>query len=498
METHSRERMMGEDEQPQFVPTGEVNVPIPIGEQENLTTGEQESYGSIAPEAEEGTDTGKITDNDLTTSLEGNTNGGDAVQQGEIIAMEEEQVIELAPPVSPRGASWFGGEMTFLKGMLGAGMLSLPNAFANSGIIAGPITYIIVGLLCIYTQSLLISVKRDLEKSDPGVQTFGQVAKAVAGRTGQIIISSFVIGLEWMFCAGMLIVIGSTVNDIWPTFPAYAMILVSFPFLSVLVSVRLLKDMWIIVTLGVCVYLFGVIGCTYLFGFADWADRVTDPTVADWRYIPTTIGTAIYSLEGINLVIPVEATLKKGQQGYSVVTAGTIIIVSLNSCFGFFGYLFGYGKCDIITNCLPQNWLSILVQIFLVITLFFTFPVTLFPATELVEDYLMPETKPMTWRETKRFALRTSQIGLAVMVAIAIPNLAIFTSLIGALFVTTIGFVIPPILYVMHFQPGIFVGCANLLFSLGSMVYVVGGSIISSYAIYLYYAGESTDYGGSY
>ena len=80
------------------------------------------------------------------------------VESGSLQASDGPHVSDLDQPPSTRGASWTKAQATFLKAMLGAGMLSLPYAFANSGWLAGVTAYISVGLLCTYTELLLLKV----------------------------------------------------------------------------------------------------------------------------------------------------------------------------------------------------------------------------------------------------------------------------------------------------------------------------------------------------
>lgn len=51
-----------------------------------------------------------------------------------------------------------------LKGSLGTGILAMPNAFCNSGLLVGVIATIIIGVLCTYCLHVLINAQYKLCK----------------------------------------------------------------------------------------------------------------------------------------------------------------------------------------------------------------------------------------------------------------------------------------------------------------------------------------------
>lgn len=284
-----------------------------------------------------------------------------------------------------------------------------------------------------------MQVKQDLEEKDQLVQTFSAVGRRVLGRQGEAAIVVLVVVLEWAFCSGILLVISSTVNTVVSAVPTKAVIVILLPFLAVISSIRLLREMWVLVYFGCFVYFVGVLGVVFYYGFSTWDEHITDPVLVNWKAIPAMIGSAVYSIEGINLVLPVEGALKKKAHGKPVILAGSIIVVALNSSFAAFSYLFGFGECIIVTDCLPDTWLSALLQVALATALFFTYPVALYPATEMIEDVLLPRKADVAWKESKRVAVRTVQVLLTGVVALVTPDFGLYTSLLGAMCMSIIG-----------------------------------------------------------
>lgn len=67
---------------------------------------------------------------------------------------------------------------------------------------------------------------------------------------------------------------------------------------------------------------------------------------ATWEQLPLYFGTAIYAFEGIGVVLPLENNMKTPQDfgGLNgVLNTGMIIVASLYTAVGFFGYL-KYGE----------------------------------------------------------------------------------------------------------------------------------------------------------
>jgi len=349
-----------------------------------------------------------------------------------------------------RGASWTRGLVTFLKAMLGAAILSLPRAFAEAGVLASSLVYLFVGAICVYCEVTLIQVKQEVEETAPEAQTFAAVGRAVLGKWGEGVITLQVVLLEWAFCSGILLVMASTLHTVMPALNETVAVLLAVPLLVLLSNIRLLREMWVLVYFGCLVYFVGVFGVVLFYGLQAWDEREEEPLLVSWAALPVMVGSAVYSIEGINLVIPVEATLRQPSHGVPVIAGGTVLVIFLNTAFAAFSYLVGFGQCAIVTDCLPDTWLSAGLQLALATALLLTYPVALYPATEIIEDLLLPSSRDIGWRESKRFICRSLQVAFTGVIAIVTPNFALYTSLLGAMFMSVIGFVIPPLLFMVH------------------------------------------------
>lgn len=84
------------------------------------------------------------------------------------------------------------------------------------------------------------------------------------------------------------------------------------------------------------------IAITFYFILQDLPSISTASKYSSWKNFPLYFGTAIYSFEGISIVLPLENNMKNptafgGLTG--VLNTGMCITVLMYSAFGFFGYL---------------------------------------------------------------------------------------------------------------------------------------------------------------
>lgn len=80
---------------------------------------------------------------------------------------------------------------------------------------------------------------------------------------------------------------------------------------------------------------------------------------ATWEQLPLYFGTAIYAFEGIGVVLPLENNMKTPQDfgGLNgVLNTGMVVVASLYTAVGFFGYLkYGENVAATITLNLDSN-----------------------------------------------------------------------------------------------------------------------------------------------
>lgn len=213
--------------------------------------------------------------------------------------------------------------------------------------------------------------------------------------------------LELAFCSGFIIVGAQNALDAFESFGVGAtragLIFSALPVLILFAWIRKLKDLWVLSFVGLIVYVGGVMGISYYDG-GETLTHPTDGIVPPGLHLPDGglkimgivgfIGVSVYSLEGINLVLPVEASLKHPNSGFPVMGWGMTLYSISCSAFGAFAYGAGLGSCPIITDCFAKGaTATIIVQLALVASLIFTHALTLFPAAEILERKIFGDEK---------------------------------------------------------------------------------------------------------
>jgi len=168
------------------------------------------------------------------------------------------------------------------------------------------------------------------------------------------------------------------------------------------------------------------------------------------------ISFAIYSYEGIGLVMPVAeacATPKKFN-GIMIAAIATITVELI--FFGTLGYLTYGSDMDqqIITEMLPAgNFVVIFLKLAFCLCIFLAFPLHVTPLNSIVEGNLISSClnrpnwseQARTWaRNASRFLICLVIVSFAVLLA---DKLDKFLSLLGALFCSPLALTIPAVLH---------------------------------------------------
>ena len=95
---------------------------------------------------------------------------------------------------------------------VGAGVLALPYAFSQSGIILGSVFMVAVALLALYCIFLLVDCKRALESK--GVATYSEVVEACMGLWGKRLVEVLLILSQAGFCTAYFVFMGTNLQGV--------------------------------------------------------------------------------------------------------------------------------------------------------------------------------------------------------------------------------------------------------------------------------------------
>ncbi|XP_075229301.1 proton-coupled amino acid transporter-like protein acs isoform X2 [Lycorma delicatula] len=389
-----------------------------------------------------------------------------------------------------------------LKGSLGTGILAMPNAFCNSGLIVGAVATFIIGFICTYCLHVLIRSQYELcKRKRVPILSYPETMR-VALQQGPYflrgfanisvpIVDGFLISYQLGICCVYIMFVATNVKQVadmyvTPIDVRIHMLILLIP-LIIQTYIRNLKLLAPFSQLANVITFVGI-GITMYYVFRDLRPIDSVPYVGEPRNFVLYMGTTLFALEAVGVILALENNMKtpKSFGGYfGVLNRGMVVIVLLYIFVGFFGYVtFGSTAKGSITLNLPRDdWLAQSVKIIFAIAIFITYALQCYVPIEIIWNTYMKK------RLTKNFLLweyilRTVTVLVTFVLAVAVPRLELFISLFGAFCLSALGIAFPAIIEICVMYPDKFGPCyyiiiRNILLILFGLAGLVIGTYIS-------------------
>ncbi|XP_055305347.1 proton-coupled amino acid transporter 1-like [Sitodiplosis mosellana] len=361
-----------------------------------------------------------------------------------------------------------------LKANIGNGFLAMPFAFKNAGLYVGLGGLIVMGIICTHCMHMLLRCSTVLcqklklpsmdysevcfyafDSGPHGLRKYARFAKGTA--------NFFLVITELGFCSVYILFVAANlqkvVNDHHT--PEIDIRLYMVAILIPLILINFLKNLKYLAPVSLIASILTVIGIaiTFYFILQDLPNTSTVPKFSSWEQFPLYFGTAIYSVEGIGIVLPLENNMKnpKAFGGLTgVLNTGMFITVLMYSAFGFFGYL-KYGddvRGSITLNLEANNNLIALVEsvrVMLALAVFLTYTLAFYIPMKIIGSWFQQflSDKHQCIGDG---VMRATLIFLTFLAAVAVPKLGPIISLIGAFGSSSLALVFPPILKMIVFD----------------------------------------------
>lgn len=223
---------------------------------------------------------------------------------------------------------------------------------------------------------------------------------------------------------------------------------------------------------------FIILGLVYLYyydiftlsthGIADI--RAFNPN--DWTLF---IGTAIFTFEGIGLIIPIQETMKHPEKFPKVLAWVMVVITAIFLSMGALCYAsYGSQTQTVVILNLPQDSKFVnAVQFLYSLAILLSTPLQLFPAIRIMETGLFPKSGKFNWRVkwSKNFFRFAVVMGTGLISWGGADDLDKFVALIGSFACIPLVYVYPPLLY-MRAYPEKGKGVLQALIGFGAVVMV--------------------------
>jgi len=375
-----------------------------------------------------------------------------------ILSSPAKQASSSSPRDSDLLSNWQAA-MHILKGNIGTGILGLPIAVKHAGVIIGPAVLAVIAVISVHCMHLVVSASHALcLRNRADHYDYGEVAEQVfliyggpkwASRA-RFVLDSFLVLTQLGFCCVYFLFVAENLKQLFGLFDVRIWILVLLlPVLS-LAYIQKLKFIAYISTAANLLSFFGLMG-TYQYLFFHLENPASFPASAPLKEFPLFFGTALFAFEGIGIVLPIENKMRKREDFFWVLDLSMAFVASLFISMGFFGYItFGDQLLPSVTLNLPKLPFYVLVKLGYTLAIFFTYFIQFYVPMEIL---IPPLKKGLAKGCTTGIDIfmRTAMVVVTCALAITIPQLDNFISLIGSTAAAALALVFPPMLYTMCF-----------------------------------------------
>ncbi|KAL8720806.1 MAG: hypothetical protein Q9181_007844 [Wetmoreana brouardii] len=428
-------------------------------------------------------------------ALYGSFAGEDLAESEEesVATIEDEDETETRPllgrrkssrrPVKPGDAGITKSFFTLLKAFIGTGIMFLPKAFNNGGMLFSSITLITVSLLSCLSFHLLLLCR---ERHGGG---YGELGSAIGGsKMRALILGSITLSQIGFVCSGMIFIAENLRSFLNAVSPGPTLIIGTKALIAIqlvmLVPLALIRDISRLGPAALLADIFIFIGLFYIWYYdvSTLATSGIHPSVQLFnpRDFTLTIGSAIFTYEGIGLILPIQSSMAEPSKFprllYVVMVIITVIFTSVGAlCYATFG---DKTRVEIISNYPQTSKLVNSIQFLYSMAILVGTPVQLFPATRIIENKVFGERasgKRSTATKWTKNALRTSLTVLCALISIlGASDLDKFVALIGAFACVPLVYIYPAYLHFKGVAQSPLVKAGDIflcVIGLGAMIY---------------------------
>ncbi|XP_003266725.2 proton-coupled amino acid transporter 2 [Nomascus leucogenys] len=393
----------------------------------------------------------------------------------------DESPSESAGLRKTKGITVFQTLIHLVKGNMGTGILGLPLAVKNAGILMGPLSLLVMGFIACHCMHILVKCaqrfckrlnKPFMDYGDTvmhGLEANPNVWLQNHAHWGRHIVSFFLIVTQLGFCCVYIVfladnlkqvveAVNSTTNNCYsnetviltPTMDSRLYMLSFLPFLVLLVLIRNLRILTIFSMLAnISMLVSLVIIIQYI--TQEIPDPSRLPLVASWKTYPLFFGTAIFSFESIGVVLPLENKMKNARHFPAILSLGMSIVTSLYIGMAALGYLrFGDDIKASISLNLPNCWLYQSVKLLYIAGILCTYALQFYVPAEIITPFAISRVSTR-WALPLDLSIRLVMVCLTCLLAILIPRLDLVISLVGSVSGSALALIIPPLLEVTTF-----------------------------------------------
>ncbi|XP_056296195.1 proton-coupled amino acid transporter 1 isoform X3 [Pseudoliparis swirei] len=381
------------------------------------------------------------------------------------------------------GTSFCQTLIHLLKGNIGTGLLGLPLAVKNAGLVLGPISLLVMGVIAVHCMRVLVKCSHHLsEKVDRPSLSYGEVMQYGMenvswlrrhSQWGKQTVNLFLIITQLGFCCVYFVFLSDNIKQVVEaanstTFscqvnstnqtqvlvPSFDSRLYMLCFLPALVLLVFTPDLRYLAPLSLLANLMMTASLVLIYFYSLTHIKFPSdlPQVGRAQDYPLFFGTAIFAFEGIGVVLPLENKMQRPQKFIPVLYVGMSIVTFLYISLGTIGYMcFREHIGGSITLNLPNCWTYQAVKLLYCFGIFITFALQFYVPAEILIPPVLARVSDR-WRTPVNLLLRTVMVIFTCALAILIPELDLVISLVGSVSSSFLALIFPPILQTLTFH----------------------------------------------
>ncbi|KAL7276375.1 hypothetical protein RUND412_000642 [Rhizina undulata] len=372
------------------------------------------------------------------------------------------------PKVVHHGTAGSGkAVLLLLKSFVGTGVLFLPKAYCNGGMLFSNMLLLFVAVLSYYCFVLLVNTRLKV------VGSFGDMGGILYGEKMRLTILTSIVISQIGFCAAYIVFTSENLQAfILAVTKGETNIDIKWLILMQLViflPLSMIRNMAKLGGTALVADLFIMLGLVYLYycnGYTVITEGVADIVQFNPKDWTLFVGTAIFTFEGIGLVIPIQETMRHPEKFPRVLAGVMVAITVIFISMGALSYA-AYGsqtKTVIILN-LPQDDKFVnAVQFLYSLAILLSTPLQLFPAIRIMETGLFPRSgknnPTVKWQKN---IFRFLTVFVTALIAWGgAADLDKFVALIGSFACIPLVYIYPPMLHLKAHNNSTFMKCADV------------------------------------
>lgn len=345
--------------------------------------------------------------------------------------------------------------VNLMSDMEGTGLLGLPYVIAHIGLVAIA-ALLVIPFIAFYTGAILIDCLYDKNHAGERLRirsNYRELGEACWPRFGGAIVAAVQLIDLFLLASLYLVLCASLSSSIFPGLPLSDkiwMLIAAVIGLPTIFLKNLSQVAWLsllsVVALLVAVIAVLAVGISH---HSSW--DVKDMLVWNITEMPVALGIIIFSYICHPVLPGVEASMENRSQYNTMLALSYTFVAILKVAFSVCAFLsFSSNIQEVIVNSLPMGIIRILVNGFLILNVFFSYPFRVITIIQTIEESVTVDSFPFKIPDLVWFiGVRLLTNFLTLLPAISIPHFALFMAFIGSLTGSCVALILPAIFHLI-------------------------------------------------